>query len=72
MCQSVLHVVAMDRSAVVNMRTSPAVKAAAKRAADDDGRSLSDWITRALQQRLTELGYLDANGRPLRRAKKGD
>lgn len=71
MLQVVLHEVAMDRSAVINMRTNPEIKVAAERAAAEDGRSLSGWITWTLQRRLTELGYLDANGRPVRRAKKG-
>jgi predicted HicB family RNase H-like nuclease len=60
----------MDRSAVINMRTNPEIKAAAERAAEADGRSLSGWITWTLQQRLTELGYLDAKGRAVARPSK--
>jgi hypothetical protein len=40
------------------IRTKPSVKAAAEKAASDDGRSLSSLIEKLLTDYLREKGYL--------------
>jgi hypothetical protein len=44
-------------------RVSRSIKKAAEKAATADGRSLSDFIRRALVRQLVELGYLPAAAR---------
>jgi predicted HicB family RNase H-like nuclease len=56
---------------MINVRLPAATKDAAKAAAEKDSRSLSAWIALTLRLRLAELGYLDGDGQPVRRAKKG-
>jgi len=49
----------MDRDSVLNIRLPTDVKDAARRAADDDGRSLSGMVTRIMSEWLSEKGYLN-------------
>jgi hypothetical protein len=49
----------MDRDSVLNIRLPTDVKEAARRAADDDGRSLSGMVTRIMSEWLAEKGYLN-------------
>jgi hypothetical protein len=49
----------MDRDSVLNIRLPTDVKDAARRAADDDGRSLSGMVTRIMSEWLAEKGYLN-------------
>jgi hypothetical protein len=49
----------MDRDSVLNIRLPTDVKDAARRAAEDDGRSLSGMVTRIMSEWLSEKGYLN-------------
>ena len=46
------------RTVPVSVRLRPAVKAAAEKAAEDDARSLSSLIEKALLEHLRAAGYL--------------
>jgi predicted HicB family RNase H-like nuclease len=48
----------MPKTAAISARIAPAVKAAAEKAAAADGRSLANWVERALVRALVEQGYL--------------
>ena len=52
----------------MNIRLPARIKEAARRAAEEDGRSLSGMATRMMREWLTEHGYLEA--REERSAKK--
>ena len=58
----------MTRDSVMNIRLPARIKEAARRAAQEDGRSLSGMATRMMREWLTEHGYLEA--REERSAKK--
>ncbi len=46
------------RSVPLNLRIRPSLKAAAERAAADDGRSLTSLIEKLLTDHLRDRGYL--------------
>lgn len=46
------------KTAQINLRISPALKAAAEKAADADSRSLTSLIEKLLNDHLREKGYL--------------
>lgn len=46
------------RREFLQFRTRPEVRRAAQKAASDDGRSLSQYLERAMVQHLREHGYL--------------
>jgi hypothetical protein len=49
----------VTRDSVMNIRLPTPIKEAARRAAQDDGRSLSGMVTRIMREWLSEHGYLD-------------
>jgi len=59
----------MDRDSVMNIRLPTPIKEATRRAAQEDGRSLSGMVTRIMREWLSERGYLDAP--EVRSTKKG-
>jgi hypothetical protein len=69
MTLDVLHMTAMKRDAVLNIRLPADVKAAVRRAAEDDfSRSVSSMVVRVLREWCVEKGYLTA---PASKQKKG-
>jgi hypothetical protein len=46
------------RSAIVQLRFRPSLKAAAEQAAEDDNRSLTSFIEKLLTDLLKKKGYL--------------
>ena len=42
----------MSKSKIINIRISPELKKAAKKVAEEDGRSLSNWITRLMEKEI--------------------
>jgi predicted HicB family RNase H-like nuclease len=42
----------MSKSKIINIRISPELKRGAKNLAEDDGRSLSNWITRLIEREI--------------------
>jgi predicted HicB family RNase H-like nuclease len=42
----------MAKSKVLNLRISPELKKKARQIAEDDGRSLSNWITRLITREV--------------------
>jgi predicted HicB family RNase H-like nuclease len=42
----------MSKSKVLNIRIDPELKKKAKRLADIDGRTLSNWVTRLIEREL--------------------
>ena len=44
--------VAMSKTKILNLRIEPDLKKAAKKLADADGRSLSNWVTRLIQREV--------------------
>ena len=42
----------MAKSKVLNLRIDPDLKKRAKRIAEDDGRSLSNWVTRLIEREV--------------------
>lgn len=46
------------KTSAISLRVSDAVKAAAEKAAEDDGRSLASYVERVLTLHLKEKGYL--------------
>lgn len=42
----------MSKTKVLNLRIDPDLKKAAKKLADADGRSLSNWVTRLIQREV--------------------
>jgi predicted HicB family RNase H-like nuclease len=42
----------MSKSKIINIRISPDLKKAAKKIAEEDGRSLSNWITRLIEKEI--------------------
>ena len=79
-CQTeeVLQATSMKRDAVMNLRMPAEVKAAVRRAAEDDfGRSISSMTVRILREWLSAKGYLEAEASPpaavaKRTGRKGD
>lgn len=53
------------------MRFPADVKAALRRAADDEHRSMSGLVLNLVSEYLASEGYLDAKNRAPRRARKG-
>jgi hypothetical protein len=51
----------MERDSMLNIRLPTDVKDAARRAAEEDGRSLSGMVTRILADWLSERGYLNVH-----------
>ncbi len=45
-------IVAMSKTKILNLRIEPDLKKAAKKLADADGRSLSNWVTRLIQREV--------------------
>ena len=43
---------AMSKTKILNLRIEPDLKKAAKKLADADGRSLSNWVTRLIQREV--------------------
>jgi len=61
----------MAGDSVMNIRLPARIKEAARRAAQEDGRSLSGMATRMMREWLTEHGYLDApDARPAKKEKR--
>lgn len=61
----------MTRDSVMNVRLPERIKEAARRAAQEDGRSLSGMVTRIMREWLSEHGYLDApEARPAKKEKR--
>lgn len=50
----------MAQKIVFTVRFSPEIREAAKRAAADDHRPLSQWIEKLVAEKLTADGYLPA------------
>lgn len=50
--------VGTGKASAISLRVSDEVKAAAEKAADDDGRSLASYVERVLTLHLREKGYL--------------
>ena len=48
----------MNKTAAISVRVDPAIKAAAKQAADDDRRTLASLVEKVLVEHLTKNGYL--------------
>lgn len=42
----------MSKSKVLNLRIDPDLKKRAKRIAEEDGRSLSNWVTRLIEREV--------------------
>ncbi len=42
----------MSKSKIINIRISPELKKAARKIAEEDGRSLSNWITRLIEKEI--------------------
>ena len=42
----------MSKSKIINIRISPELKKAAKKIAEEDGRSLSNWVTRLIEKEI--------------------
>ena len=42
----------MSKSKIINIRISPELKKSAKKIAEEDGRSLSNWITRLIEEEI--------------------
>ncbi|MEJ2308753.1 MAG: YlcI/YnfO family protein [Gammaproteobacteria bacterium] len=42
----------MSKSKIINIRISPELKKVAKKVAEEDGRSLSNWITRLMEKEI--------------------
>ena len=42
----------MSKSKILNLRIDPDLKKAAKKLAEADGRSLSNWVTRLIQREV--------------------
>jgi predicted HicB family RNase H-like nuclease len=42
----------MSKSKIINIRISPDLKKAARKIAEEDGRSLSNWITRLIEKEI--------------------
>jgi len=45
-------IIAMSKTKILNLRIEPDLKKAAKKLADADGRSLSNWVTRLIQREV--------------------
>jgi predicted HicB family RNase H-like nuclease len=50
----------MARTAAVSLRVEETVKMAIEEAAKADGRTVAQWVERALIRTLKETGYLSA------------
>jgi predicted HicB family RNase H-like nuclease len=46
----------VPKDKILNIRIDPELKKAAKKAADSDGRSLSNWVTWLIQRELKHSG----------------
>lgn len=60
----------MQRDASVTARLPAQVKDAMVRAAEDDGRTLSQWMERLLIAHLEASGYLSDSSHPAKRASR--
>jgi hypothetical protein len=49
----------MAKTAIIAMRVSNEMKAAAEKAAQDDRRSMSSYVERLLYKHLKDTGYLE-------------
>ena len=71
MTPNVLQMVAGPVNSAMNIRLPARIKEAARRAAEEDGRSLSGMATRMMREWLSEHGYLDAReDRPSKKEKR--
>ena len=43
---------AMSKSKILNVRIDPELKKKAKKLAEDDGRTLSNWVTRLIEREV--------------------
>jgi hypothetical protein len=48
----------MTKTAAISVRVDPEIKAAAKKAADDDRRTVASLVEKVLVEYLTKNGYL--------------
>jgi len=44
----------MSKTKILNIRIDPDLKKKAKKIADDDGRTLSNWVTRLIEREVTK------------------
>lgn len=44
----------MSKTKVLNIRISPELKKAAKKIAENDGRTLSNWVTRLIEKEVEQ------------------
>lgn len=49
----------MTKEKIINFRVSSQLKKAAKKLADADGRSLSNWLTRLIEKEIKRHGKTD-------------
>lgn len=42
----------MSKSKILNIRIDPELKKKAKKLAEDDGRTLSNWVTRLIEREI--------------------
>jgi len=54
-------IIAMSKTKILNLRIEPDLKKAAKKLADADGRSLSNWVTRLIQREVDSARSGKAN-----------
>jgi hypothetical protein len=57
----------MERDAMLLMRIPTPVKEALRLAAEDDQRSMSDYVLKVMSDRLEASGYLERRGSAQRR-----
>lgn len=50
----------MARTAALSIRVEPDIKAAVEKAAEDDGRTVAQWVERLILKALREQNYLPA------------
>jgi hypothetical protein len=50
------------KSTPVGLRITPSLYAAIEKAAHDDGRSIADYVARAVAEKLRREGYLTTGG----------
>lgn len=46
----------MSKTKVLNLRIDPDLKKAAKKLAEEDGRSLSNWVTHLIKKQVEKAG----------------
>ena len=52
----------MSKTKLLNIRIDPELKKKAKKLAEADGRSLSNWVTSLISNRVKEADKKDAKG----------